>query len=91
MWPAIFFSKIYAKQTVGTFYHNQKNGHNMRKIGYKIMKKWEKNKNSAHSCHDIAVAVLVVQGQSQNIEKTDKIIKAEWWYISYCSWWDDIW
>ena len=47
----------------------------MRKIGFKIMKKQVKNKNSAHSCHDIAVAVLRAQGPSQNIEKTDKIMK----------------
>ena len=48
---------------------------------------------SAHSCHDIAVAVLRVQGPSQDVEKTDKIIKtkAESWYISDCSWWDNGW
>ena len=36
---AIFFPEINTKQTVGTFYYNQKNGHNMREIGYKIPKK----------------------------------------------------
>ena len=66
---AIFFPEIYAKQTVGTFYHNQKNSHNMRKIGYKITKKQVKNKNSDLSCDDIAVAVFRVQDPSQNIEK----------------------
>ena len=36
---AIFFPEIYTKQTVGTFYHNQKNGQYMMEIGYKIPKK----------------------------------------------------
>ena len=61
---AISFPDISAKQTVGTFYYNQKNGHNMSKIGYKFTKKWVKNKNSAHCCHGFAVAVLRVQGPS---------------------------
>ena len=74
MWLAIFVPEIYAKQTVGTIYYNKKNSHNMRKFGYQITKKSVKNENSAHSCHDIAVAVLRVQGPSQNIEKTKKII-----------------
>ena len=69
MWLAIFVSEIYAKQTVRIFYHNQKNSQNMRKIGYKIRRNYVKNKNSTHSCRDIAVAVLRVQGPSQNIEK----------------------
>ena len=62
---SIFFPEISAKQTVGTFYYNQKNSHNMRKIGYKIQKKSVKNKNSAYSCHGIEVAVLIVQGPTQ--------------------------
>ena len=65
MWLAIFVPEIYAKQTVGTFYYNQKNSHNMRKIGYKIKKKLVKNKNSAYSCHGIEVVVRTVQGPSQ--------------------------
>ena len=39
MWLAIFAPEIYAKYTMGTFYYNQKTSYNMRKIGYKIMKK----------------------------------------------------
>ena len=39
---SIFFPEIYAKQTVGTFYYNQKNSHNTSKIGYKITKKTSK-------------------------------------------------
>ena len=62
---AIFYPEIYAKQTVETFYYNQKNSHNTSKIGYKITKKNIKNNNNAHSCHDIAVAVLRVQGPPQ--------------------------
>ena len=62
MWLAIFVPEIYAKQTVGTFYYNQKNSHNM---SYKIKKKLVKNKNSAYSCHGIEVAVLTVQGPYQ--------------------------
>ena len=70
---AIFFPEIYAKQTVRTYYHNQKNSHNMRKIGYKITKKQVKNKNSDLSCDDIAVAAFRVQGPSQTIEKLRKL------------------
>ena len=47
----------------------------MRKIGYKIRNKKEKNKNNAHSCHDIVVAMLRVQGQFQNVEKTVTTMK----------------
>ena len=47
----------------------------MRKIGYKITKKWLKNKNSDLSCDDIAVAVFRVQDPSQNIEKLGKLLK----------------
>ena len=57
-----------------TFYHNQKNSYNVRKIGYKITKKQVKNKNSDLSCDDIAVAVFRVQGPSQNIEKLRKLL-----------------
>ena len=39
---SIFFPEIYAKQTVGTFYHNQKNSQNTSKIGYKFTKNTEK-------------------------------------------------
>ena len=39
---SIFFPEIYANQTVGTFYYNQKNSHNTSKIGYKITKKTSK-------------------------------------------------
>ena len=74
---SIFFPEISAKQTVGTFYYIQKNGHNMRKIGYKIKKKLVKNKNSAYSCHGIEVAVLTVQGPSQIQEKSEKIMKTK--------------
>ena len=54
----------------------------MSKTGQKITKKFIKNKNSAHSCHDIAVAVLRVQGPPQIQKQTEKIIKtrAESWY-----------
>ena len=40
---AIFFPEMYTKQTVGTFYHNQKDGQYMMEIGYKIPKKQVKN------------------------------------------------
>ena len=57
----------------------------MKKIGYKITKKYLKNKINAHSCHDIGVAVLRIQdsGSITNIEKTEKIIntKAKSWYL----------
>ena len=72
---AIFFPEIYTKQTVGTFYHNQKNGQYMMEIGYKIPKKQVKNWNSAHSCHDIAVAVLRALGPSLNLGQPQKCIK----------------
>ena len=37
----------------------------MKKIGYKITKKYLKNKINAHSCYDIGVAVLRIQDTSQ--------------------------
>ena len=57
---SFFFPEIYAKQSVGTFYENQTNSCNKRKIGYKFTKKLVRNKNGAHCCHAIAVAVLRV-------------------------------
>ena len=39
MWLDIFFPEIYAKQTVGIFYSNQKSSHNIMKIDYKVTKK----------------------------------------------------
>ena len=88
---AIFFPERYAKQTVGTFYHNQKNSYNKRKIGFKFTKKQVKNKNHDLSCYGIAVAVLRAQGPSQNTEKTHKSLKQKQSHgtLSDCSWWDD--
>ena len=47
----------------------------MKKIGYKITKKYLKNKINVHSCHDIGVAMLRVQDPSQIWKKLRKLLK----------------
>ena len=93
MWLAIFFPEIYAKQTVGTFYYNQKNSHNTSKIGYKITKNTTK-------IRIVPILAMTLQWLCSGLRvhhkyrnKTEKIIKtkAESWYISDCSWWDGWW
>ena len=74
MWLPIFVPEIYAKHTVGTLTITRKTVITWWKLAtISQINKWKIT--SAHSCHDIAVAVLTVQGPSQDIEKTEKIIK----------------
>ena len=44
-------------------------------MGRKSQKKYIKNQNSAHSCHDIAVVVLRIQCPSQIWERLRKLLK----------------
>ena len=60
-----FFLRYMPNRLWEPFTITRKNSYNMKKIGYKITKKYFKNKINAHSCHDIGVAVLRIQDPSQ--------------------------